>query len=732
MYQVEVLIEHPIKSLDRPFSYLSMERVQTGVRVKVPFQRQNLIGYVEACHETSLSQEALEKQLGYPLKMIEEVIDARPLLTKELDLVASYLAKITLAPKISCLFTMLPPTLKPNSQKGVGIKYERYVQAIESFDQKLTPKQKACFDYLKEIHQPVKLKEVPFSSGIIKRVVEMHALDCIDMEIYRQASKEYEYKEPTYSLNSEQLKAVEGICENKGHRVCLLHGVTGSGKTEVYLHAAKRVIEQGKNVIVLVPEISLTPMMVERFKERFGPSVALLHSRLSQGEKYDEYRRIVETPVRIVVGARSAIFAPVDKVGLIIMDEEHDNSYKQDSNVRYHTRDIALFRAKYHHCPLVLGSATPSIETYARAKKGTYELYSLKHRVHHQVMPHCDIVDMVKEVEHKNYSIFSNLLKQRLQTCLNRHEQAILLLNRRGYSNFVQCKECGHVIKCPHCDVTLTYHKDQNELRCHYCDYRIPFTKNCPNCHSTFLQTMGYGTQKIEELLNQEFPQARILRMDNDTTRKKGSHEKIIEAFKNQEADILLGTQMIAKGLDFENVTFVGVLNSDQTLNMPDFRANEKTFQLLCQVSGRSGRGKKSGSVVIQTYNPTHYAIECASKHDYISFFNKEIQYRYYGNYPPYCRLAYLEIRSKNLNEVQEVASRIETYLKKNVEHAFILGPAPALISKLNDRYRYAITVKYKESKEVYQACLDLNLHYNKENQSNVSLIMDFNPYFIG
>ena len=729
MYIVDVLIEHSVNVLDRPFSYLCNLPVVKGIRVKVPFANQSLVGYVENVTETTLSESELEEENGYALKWIDEIIDEKPLLNNELVQVADYLSKITLCPKIRCLSVMLPVQFKPSSKTGVGKKYERYIQAIDRDDLKLTPKQRACYEYLKELRRPIRLKEVPYSAAILKKLAEMRAVDILDIEVYRQHYSNIETQNVWPTLTIPQQKAVDGITSESKYKVCLLYGVTGSGKTEVYLQAAKKVLSQQKTVMMLVPEIALTPMMVTRFKERFGPAVAVLHSRLSQGEKYDEYRRILKQEVKIVVGARSAIFAPLENIGLIIMDEEHDQSYKQDSSPRYHTKDIAIFRAQYHRCPLVLASATPSIETYARAKKGTYELFELKKRINNQPMPNVTVVDMAKEVYAKNYSLFSRTMKQQLQQCINQNHQAILLLNRRGYSNYLQCKECGFVMKCPHCDVTLTYHKDEHVMKCHYCDYTTTPITTCPTCSSRSLYPMGYGTQKVEEMIQKEFKGAKVIRMDVDTTRKKGAHEQILKSFENQEVNILLGTQMIAKGLDFENVTFVGVLNADQTLNLPDFRANERTFQLLCQVSGRSGRGQKTGSVVIQTYNPEHYAIQAASKHHYLSFYQKEIQYRYYGNYPPYCRLVSLEIRGKDEEITRGCASQISTYLKNNTTHATILGPAPSLIYRMNDFYRHRILIKYTNGEGLMNALETIHQHYNKEKKIKVSVMIDFNPY---
>ncbi|WRK51871.1 primosomal protein N' [Coprobacillaceae bacterium CR2/5/TPMF4] len=408
------------------------------------------------------------------------------------------------------------------------------------------------------------------------------------------------------------------------YHTALIHGVTGSGKTEVYLHLSKYVIQNNRTVLMLVPEISLTPMMVNAFKHKFGKEVAIIHSRLSPGERYDEYRRILNHEVKIVVGARSAIFAPLENIGLIILDEEHDPSYKQESKPRYQTAQIARIRAKYHHCPVVLGSATPSLESYSRAIKGVYDLYELPKRINQFPLPEIELIDMAKEMRQQNYSLFSRAMQKQIQARLQAKEQIILLLNKRGYASFVRCLDCGEVIKCPHCDVTLTYHKQERMLKCHYCEYQIPIMKHCPNCKGTNLKHFGTGTQKVEEQLENLFPGVKVIRYDVDTTKNKDGHQKLLQQFENHEADILLGTQMIAKGLDFENVTFVGVLNADLSLNIPDFRSNERTYQLLEQVSGRAGRGKKKGTVMIQTYNPDHFVLQCVKTHDFNRFLMKK------------------------------------------------------------------------------------------------------------
>lgn len=532
-----------------------------------------------------------------------------------------------------------------------------------------------------------------------------------------------------YALTSDQQKVVNGIMAKINvYHTALIHGVTGSGKTEVYLHLSKYVIQNNRTVLMLVPEISLTPMMVNAFKHKFGKEVAIIHSRLSPGERYDEYRRILNHEVKIVVGARSAIFAPLENIGLIILDEEHDPSYKQESKPRYQTAQIARIRAKYHHCPVVLGSATPSLESYSRAIKGVYDLYELPKRINQFPLPEIELIDMAKEMRQQNYSLFSRAMQKQIQARLQAKEQIILLLNKRGYASFVRCLDCGEVIKCPHCDVTLTYHKQERMLKCHYCEYQIPIMKHCPNCKGTNLKHFGTGTQKVEEQLENLFPGVKVIRYDVDTTKNKDGHQKLLQQFENHEADILLGTQMIAKGLDFENVTFVGVLNADLSLNIPDFRSNERTYQLLEQVSGRAGRGKKKGTVMIQTYNPDHFVLQCVKTHDFNRFFNEEMKIRRLAKYPPYVHLLSIIIQGKNEQAVSKNANQIKTYLQKQLPQILILGPANSLIYRMQDIYRKRILIKFTDSKKLYPVLETMSDFYNKQG-TKVHVVCDFNPY---
>ncbi len=528
-------------------------------------------------------------------------------------------------------------------------------------------------------------------------------------EIRRDPYGSKEFKE-TYPLQLTQsqkvvYKEIASAVASGQYQAFLLHGVTGSGKTEVYLQAIDYCLRKGRQAIVLVPEIALTPQMIERFKGRFGDLVAVLHSRLSAGERYDEWSRIKTNKVKVVVGARSAVFAPFDNPGLIIIDEEHEASYKQEDNPKYHARDVAAARAQACGSVVVLGSATPSIESYSRAKAGKYRLLTMGERVLGRPMPVVKVIDLREEIQAGNRSIFSRSLVDSMSTVLTRGEQAILFLNRRGYSTFVVCRECGLVMNCPKCSITLTHHAAENILRCHYCDYRRKAPDICPKCSSRSIRHFGIGTQRVEEEVLKLFPEAKVARMDMDTTTTKGSHERILGDFKKGRIDILIGTQMIAKGLDFPGVTLVGVVTADTALNLPDFRAAERTFQLLTQVAGRAGRGDTPGEVLVQTYSPDHYSVVNAQNHDYLSFYNEEIKIRKAFEYPPYSLLVRILIYGNEENSVirgsQVLAYELEQILslcKIGIDQP-LLGPAPAPLSKLRDRFRWQICIKGKQGK---------------------------------
>ena len=474
--------------------------------------------------------------------------------------------------------------------------------------------------------------------------------------------------------------------------------MTGSGKTEVYLQIIQEVLNKGKTAIMLVPEISLTPQMTDRFISRFGQEVAILHSGLSNGEKYDQWRKVERGEAKVVVGARSAIFAPLKNIGAIIIDEEHEASYKQDSNPRYHARDVAVLRAQYNQAVLLLGSATPSLESRARATKGVYELIRLTQRANPAAkIPEVKVVDFRDYIGQNEAGNFTPVLVEAIADRLQKKEQVVLMLNRRGYSSFVMCRECGTVDTCPNCDISLTLHMDTKTMNCHYCGYSKAIPRHCPNCQSPSIRYYGTGTQKAYDELQEIFPEAKILRMDVDTTRKKGSHAAILDAFGNGEADILLGTQMIAKGLDFPNVTLVGVLNADTSLNLPDYRSSERTFQLLTQVAGRAGRAEKEGEVIIQSYNPNHYAIRFAKDQDYEGFFAYEMQIRRQLGYTPYYFTVGLTLSHKSEEMVKEKSHQVMEILRSGLsDQVQILGPTPKPIARTHNLYHYQIIVKYR------------------------------------
>ncbi|MBY7143686.1 primosomal protein N' [Virgibacillus sp. NKC19-3] len=602
-------------------------------------------------------------------------------------------------------------------------------------------KQQQLLAYFIDNPEPIEksllLKKMNTTSSTVKALLDKSLLESYQSEIYRNPYDDANIsRTQALELTEEQRQAIKPIQEDiaeKQHDVFLLHGVTGSGKTEIYLQAIQDVIHNGKEAIVLVPEISLTPQMVNRFKGRFGSNVAVMHSALSAGEKYDEWRRIQRKEVQVVVGARSAVFAPFENIGIIIIDEEHETSYKQEDQPRYHARDVAIHRGKTHQCPVILGSATPTLESFARAQKGVYKLATLQKRTNEKDMPEVEIVDMRSELHAGNRTMFSRRLKESIEQRIQKGEQIVLLLNRRGYSTFVMCRECGHVKECPHCDIALTYHKNTNRLKCHYCSYEEPMPMNCPECSSDLIRYFGTGTQKVEEMLTQVIPQARVIRMDVDTTRRKGSHEKLLRQFINKEADILLGTQMIAKGLDFENVSLVGVLTADSMLHLPDFRSSEKTFQLLTQVSGRAGRHELTGEVIVQTYTPDHYSIELASVYDFKEFYKKEMAVRKAFQYPPYVFLALLTVSHQNKVKTAQTTQKIVQMLLKNVkDDTVVLGPTPSAVPRIKDRYRYQCMVKYRNEPQLRHYINEILSQFAEEMRKEDLLItVDMQPYHL-
>lgn len=653
---------------------------------------------------------------------------------------------------------ILPQLMALRKQQKVDIRYEvttrnkvkmvRFIQAAKEFEQleeirlglrKGAKKKEQLLYYLQrlgteKVTAVKEMKELGFSTALLNEAAKNGWLTFLEKEAYRDPFANQTFEKTTaLSLNAEQQVAVETILQSvqeQQSQTYLLEGITGSGKTEVYLQVIAEVLNQGKTAIMLVPEISLTPQMVQRFKSRFGEHVAVMHSGLSQGEKYDEWRKIERGEAEVVVGARSAIFAPIENIGVIIIDEEHEASYKQEETPRYHARDLAIWRSEYHHCPVVLGSATPSLESRARAQKNVYQRLRLTQRANQAAtLPTIDVVDMRQEVENGNVSSFSMSLQEKLQERLEKNEQSVLLLNRRGYSSFVMCRDCGYVLPCPNCDISLTLHMDSKTMKCHYCGHeeRIPY--RCPNCGQDKIRYYGTGTQKVEEELQTLLPDSRILRMDVDTTRRKGAHEKILRTFDEGQADILLGTQMIAKGLDFPNVTLVGVLNADTALNLPDFRSSERTFQLLTQVSGRAGRAEKPGEVIIQSFNPEHYAIQLAKAQDYEDFYTKEMYIRHRGNYPPYYFTVQITASHPEENEAAKQMFQIATKLKQGLSpQAILLGPTPNAIMRVNNRYFYQVIIKYKQEPMLQPLLKEILTDTQRATARGLKLSIDAEP----
>ena len=717
---VGVLVELSNKNIDKIFDYNVpvelISKIKVGIRVIVPFGRMTLEGFVLEIKKSNDS--------NVELKNIISIVDEDIVLNSELLELGKTMRNKTLSTLISCYQVMLPKALKAKNGSVVNIKYDTYYRlGIISPDEKFNSKQNEIIKCFENNDLVSRRKLVSISLSSLNTLIKRNILVAEKKEHYRVLYKEINNKKK--ELTSDQKEVVSSIINNSPDTF-LLYGVTGSGKTEVYMEVIDHYLSLGKSSIVLVPEISLTPQMINRFRERFGDKIAALHSALSDGEKYDEWRRIVRGEVSIVIGARSAIFAPLTNIGVIIIDEEHSESYKQsDPNPRYNAKEIAILRSKYHNCSVVLGSATPSLEVMARAKKGVFKLLNLPNRVNGKSLPEVDIIDMNNEMK-KSKGHFSLKLISSIEECLEKKEQVILLLNRRGYSSFITCKNCGYTFKCPKCDISLTYHKSSNTLRCHYCGYGEKVYDKCPSCSEESLNRLGVGTQKVEEELNNIFPSSKILRMDFDTTSKKGAHEKMIEDFKNQKYDILLGTQMVAKGLDFSQVTLVGVINADTSLNIPDFRSSENTFSLLSQVAGRSGRSEKTGKVIIQTFNPDHYAISMVKSYDYLGFYNREMYIRKQLKYPPYYYLCNIRVSGKDASYIFGEALKIKRSLDRNLNNFIILGPSNSSVFRINNIYRYNIILKYKDDSLLYPLLEKIIEHY--KSISKIKIDIDFNP----
>ncbi|MBL6443160.1 MAG: primosomal protein N' [Holdemanella sp.] len=689
---INVYVEY--NRLRNTFTYSCDQNVEVGCRVRVEFNNRTLVGFVE---EVDVESDFKN------IKPVIEVIDEKPLLNNELKVLANYMADFYASSKVTCYKTMLPPALRPSS-KHSKIIYEDYAILNDS-DLPLTSRQK---EVLEMFSYPCKMSELRKVSPSITKVLLDKGYITLEKRIKDSNTCVSEIADVTHSLTSEQVSAIETI-QNTNKTVSLLHGVTGSGKTEVFLRLAEDVLSTGKQVLFLVPEIGLTPMMIQRVQARFKQKIAIYHSGLNAQEKLEQYNLVKDHKVDIVVGTRSACFMPFSSLGLILMDEEHDSSYKQDNTPRYHTRDIVLFRAAYHKCKVVLASATPSLESYARAYKNVYELIELKNRIHE--MPEICLVDMKKE---RITNGLSETLLQAIHERLFKNEQVILLLNRRGYLPVVRCSDCGHVRICPDCGVALTYHKNQNALVCHCCGRQFPFMEECPSCHSKNYFKAGMGTERLEEQILEIFKDHHVVRMDADSTRRKNAHEKLLREFE-ESGDLLIGTQMVAKGLDFERVTLVGILNADATLCRNDYRASETAYEMLEQASGRSGRGKLKGQVMIQTFDPDHFVMRCVQMHDYKMFFNQEMRYRHLGMYPPYVYLCTLVFTHFDLREAYKQASVAKEYFSS----IRVLGPVEIrmqqkkhrvrlILKSKNDQLLHKVVRNYlDETKQV----VDVNMH---------------------
>ena len=716
-----IIIEYGAKKISQTWTYKIPDNlkdiIKVGMKVYVPFGHQKIHGFVLDIKDTC--------EVTTDIKEIIDVVDPYLVLDKELMDLGKYLSSITLSSLSTAYQSMLPTSLKAKTQKHNYALYDEFVYLLDK-DKATTyvNNYKRRTSHIKVINDLLinnKINKKEYSSKTIKELLEENIIGIEKKNKYRINVNN---KKHINELTKDQLYVYNQVDTNK-YNTYLLYGITGSGKTEVYIKLIESIINKGKTAIMLVPEISLTTQIANRFYNAFASDVAILHSSLSDGEKYDEYLKILRGEVHVVVGTRSAIFAPLKNIGIIIIDEEDSSSYKQDCNPRYHARDLAIYRAKYNNAPLVLGSATPTLESMARASKGVYTLLKLDKRIGDSILPTIHIVDMALEMKKRN-TIFSELLLNKIEEKIDKEEQIILLLNRRGFATFITCSNCGYTYKCPHCDITLTYHKTSNNLMCHYCGYQKKKDNVCPNCGEDGLNYYGLGTERLEEKLHELLPNVRIVRMDQDTTRNKGTHEKIINDFKEYKYDILLGTQMISKGLDFPKVTLVGVINADTSLNIPDYRSNENTFSLLHQVSGRAGRSTLPGEVIIQTFNPDNSIFEFIKENNYYKFYNYEMHFRHQLKYPPYYYLVSLRIIGKDYGNTMEEAKNVKKYLESNLlPTSIVLGPTTCSVFKYYNEYRMQVIIKYQKDDKLMQVLKDLdNIYINKD----LKLEIDFNP----
>jgi len=717
MYLYEVYVTNSSLNVNHPFTYFSYDEIDKYKRVRISFNHSYTTALIFNVVETNKSIEEIEKEKGFKLSPILDVIDDETIFSDELFDLALWLSKTTLSPVVSCINAMLPKVLKTSRK----IKDPKTLDRIKRlpFNNFKTIKQVEV--YQKIIDGMLISDARKLYKSVINKLIEYGALE-IYKENARYINQEIE-KKSFKTLTDDQEKCYNDLIKTD-KLASLLFGVTGSGKTEVYLHLARYYLNLGKEILILVPEISLTPQMIQRVKERFS-DVVFYHSELNDQEKFEQYFRIKAGEVKIVVGTRSSIFLPFHNLGLIIVDEEHDQSYKQDSNPTYAVKNVAIKRAIYHHAKVLFASATPSLDSYTRALKNEYQLLKLEHRIN-LMTPDIEIIDMNDEIKKKGSYIISSKLKDEIENTIKNNKQSIILLNRRGYSPIIKCLDCGKTLMCSDCDIPLNYHKDENILKCHCCGkiYKIP--KTCPNCSSNRLTYYGFGTQRVEEELNRLFPNVKTIRMDKDTTGKKGSHKRILDSFEKHEYDVLIGTQMISKGLDYPDVTLVGILNADSGLMHQDYNASKVTFDLLMQASGRSGRANSSGKVIIQAFNRDHYAIKAVLKQDYNYFYNIEMSYRSKAKYPPYSHILTINIEDDNDNRLFNSINFIKDKLK-SVELKYY---EPVELYRLKRQRRFRIMMLDPSIKKMLDNLNDIvNAYISQKNMSKIKI--DIDPLYL-
>ncbi len=721
----EVIVDISNSEIDKVFDYHAPFSVEVGHRVLVPFGRRQVEGFVVRKKETSTCR--------YDIKDIIMKLDEYPVILPEMLELARFMASKNLR-MIDCLRLFIPSKLRGGRVKVLKKNYVIYsdetsLEEALSLIPKSAKAQRAIVIRLEKSKIELESEiNSEYSPSAVKALIEKGILKRVSLEENRTPDS-LKKENKVVTLTSEQQNAVDAIA-NGAPGTYLIHGVTGSGKTEIYMNLIEKVLKEGKTAIMLVPEISLTPQMHGLFRARFGDNVSVLHSGLSDGERYDEWRRLLLGEAKVALGARSAIFAPLKDVGVIIIDEEHDNSYVSESNPRYFTSEVAEYRSKYNSAKLILGSATPSLESYHKATSGEYNLITLKHRVNKRNLPTLETVDMRDEIRAGNLGVFSARLISALEQTLKDGNQAMLFLNRRGYASFKRCKSCGFVPKCPNCDVSLTYHQEDNSLRCHYCGAKYRSITKCPKCGYEDLKEGKTGTEKVVDEVKRLFPEARVLRMDNDTTKTKDSYVEILSEFGEGKADVLVGTQMIAKGHDFKNVTLVGIIDADLSLYYSDYRSAERTFQLITQVAGRAGREQKAGQVIMQTYNPRHYVYGYAKEYDYEGFFKKEINSREITKYPPFTKIVRLLVLAEELEDARIGADKLTqklAQLKMNVEGMRNLQKMPAPLKRLRNYYRYQVVMWLDIDKEE-----ELMSHIykiaNEGNTDKVTVFTEINP----